>query len=221
MTLRVFIADDHAVLRAGLRALIDHEPDMQVVGEAPDGLSAEAGIVATRADVAVIDISMPGRDGVATTAAVRHASPNTRVLVFSVHEEPAVVRAAIAAGAAGYVEKNVADTELVTAIRAVARGRALVEVSSPAALGHQLDERAATLSEPDSLALLSVRERQVLERVARGFTNRAISVELGLSIKTVETYRARSMGKLGLGSRAELVRFALSQGMLARRQSSS
>jgi DNA-binding NarL/FixJ family response regulator len=213
--LRVFLADDHEELRAGLRAMIDSEPDMQVVGEAPDGLTAEAGIVRTRADVAVIDVSMPGRGGLETTAALRETSPMTRVLVFSVHEERELVRAAIAAGAAGYVEKHVADVALVTAIRAVARGRALVDVSSPGALAQQLGDPPLPARVPAELAALSVRERQVLARVAQGHTNREISAQLGLSVKSVETYRARSMCKLGLVTRAELVRFALRHGMLA------
>jgi two-component system, NarL family, response regulator NreC len=213
--LRVFLADDHDELRAGLRAMIDGEPDMHVVGEAPDGLTAETGIVRTRADVAVIDISMPGRDGLKTTAALRETSPTTRVLVFSVHEDPDLVRAAIAAGAAGYVEKHIADVALVAAIRAVARGRALVDVSSRGALAQQLGDTPAPARAPTELAGLSVRERQVLERVAQGHTNREVSEQLGLSIKSVETYRARSMCKLGLGTRAELVRFALRHGMLA------
>jgi DNA-binding NarL/FixJ family response regulator len=215
MTLRVFIADDHDVLRAGLRALIDREPDMRVVGEAPDGIAAEAGVRETRADVAVLDLSMPGRDGVATTRAVRQTSPSTRVLVFSVHEEPDLVRAALDAGADGYLEKHVADGALVSAIRAVARGRATVEVSTRAALLHPLAPIPDKPRDDAELASLSLRERQVLERVAQGYTNREVSAELGLSVKSVETYRARSMAKLGLATRAELVRFALERGILA------
>jgi DNA-binding NarL/FixJ family response regulator len=208
----VFIADDHAVLRVGLRMLIDGQPDMQVIGEAPDGPSAESGILETNPDVALMDISMPGRDGIETIACILNQRPRTRVLVFTVHDEPGFVRAALSAGAAGYVEKRAIDTELVAAIRAVADGRAFMNVTHPDLVRETVEPRGAHGA--GDVALLSVRERQVLQRVAAGHTNREVAEQLHLSIKSVEAYRARVMSKLGLKTRAELVRYTLECGLL-------
>jgi two-component system, NarL family, response regulator NreC len=212
----VFIADDHAVMRVGLRMLIDGQSDMQVVGEAPDGPSAESGVLATNPDVALMDISMPGRDGIETIARILKQRPRIRVLVFTVHDEPGFVRAALSAGAAGYVEKRAIDTELLAAIRAVANGRAFVNVTHADLVRGTSDP--SELRRPPSLAadvaLLSARERQVLQRVAEGHTNREVAQELHLSVKSVEAYRARLMTKLGLKTRAELVRYTLERGLL-------
>jgi len=211
----VFIADDHAVLRVGLRMLIDGQPDMQVIGEAPDGPSAESGILETNPDVALMDISMPGRDGIETIACILKQRPRTRVLVFTVHDEPGFVRAALSAGAAGYVEKRAIDTELVAAIRAVADGRAFMNVTHPDLVRETVEPKGAYgAGRTADMALLSVRERQVLQRVAAGHTNREVAEQLALSIKSVEAYRARVMSKLGLKTRAELVRYTLECGLL-------
>lgn len=211
----VFIADDHAVMRVGLRMLIDGQPDMRVVGEAPDGAGAEQGILEKNPEVALMDISMPGRDGIQTIASISKQRPRTRVLVFTVHDEPGFVRAALSAGAAGYVEKRAIDTELLTAIRVVASGRAFMNVTYPE-LVRESSERESThgADRIADVALLSVRERQVLQRVAEGLTNREVAEQLHVSIKSVEAYRARVMTKLGLKSRAELVRYTLECGVL-------
>jgi len=211
----VFIADDHAVLRMGLRALIDGQHDMQVVGEAGDGQSAERGILESGPDVAVIDVSMPGQDGIETIRRLFRMRPSTRVLMFTIHDEPGFVQAAVAAGAAGYVEKRAVDSELVAAIRAVAQGRAFMNVSSHP-MGDANAAQGPTPARPTDLGLLSRRERDVLERVAEGYTNREVADELGFSIKSAEAYRARAMGKLGLRSRVELVRYSLECGLLRR-----
>jgi DNA-binding NarL/FixJ family response regulator len=213
--IRVFIADDHAMLRAGLRTLIDGQPDMRVVGEAADGESAERGILKAAPDVAVMDISMPGRDGIKTITRVLKERPRLRVLIFTVHDEPDVVCAALAAGAAGYVEKRAVDTELVAAIRAVAEGRAFLQVTRPDPIQEPSGARRVDpVRGAADVALLSKRERHVLERVAAGHTNREVAEELALSIKSVEAYRARLMNKLGLKTRAELVRYTLECGLL-------
>jgi len=211
----VFIADDHAVMRVGLRMLIDGQSDMRVVGEAPDGASAERGILEKNPEVALMDISMPGRDGIQTIASIAKQRPRIRVLVFTVHDEPGFVRAALSAGAAGYVEKRAIDTELLAAIRAVARGRAFMNVTHPK-LVREDSERESTYGADRiaDVALLSARERQVLQRVAEGLTNREVAEQLHVSIKSVEAYRARLMTKLGLKSRAELVRYTLECGVL-------
>jgi len=212
MSIRVFLADDHGVLRGGLRALISAQPDMEVVGEAADGVNAERGILETKPDVVLMDLSMPGRGGLETIASVRQKRAMTRVLVLTVHDEPGYLRAALLAGALGYVVKNAAEAELLAAIRAVARGRAFTDVSIVAS---RIGRRADGFGGPPTLSLLSEREREVLGLVAEGYTNREIADALSLSVKSVETYRGRVMEKLGLATRADLVRFALECGVLA------
>lgn len=215
MTIRVLVADDHGVLRSGLRALISAQPDMEVVGEACNRLEAENGVAETKPDVALIDLSMPG-GGIEAVRSVSKRTPQTRVLVLTAHEEAGYVRAAVAAGAAGYVVKTAVDVELLAAIRAVAGGRAFMDLPlEPNVVQESLD--ASRTSPPKAggeLSLLTGREREVLELVAEGYTNREVSRDLGLGIKSVETYRARLMEKLGLCSRAELVRYALECGLL-------
>ncbi len=206
--IRILLADDHAVLRAGLRALIHSQPGMEVVAEAADGPEAIRQAGETLPELALLDLSMPGMSGIAAIQQVREASPGTRVLVLTVHDDATYARAALDAGAAGYVTKDMEGPELLAAIRAVARGRTFVAhalaagPSGDAAAGERAAER------------LSERERQVLELVARGHTNREVAQRLALSIKTVETYRARLSDKLGLRTRAELVRFAADTGLL-------
>jgi DNA-binding NarL/FixJ family response regulator len=215
MTIRVFIADDHGVLRSGLRALIGAQPDMDVVGEARNRLEAERGVAETKPDVALMDLSMPG-GGIEAVRSVSQRTPQTRVLVLTAHEEAGYVRASVAAGAAGYVVKTAVDGELLAAIRAVAGGRAFMDLSlQPDVARHGLDASRTWAPQGDAGgSLLTGREREVLELVAEGYTNREVSRDLGLSVKSVETYRARLMEKLGLCSRAELVRYALECGLL-------
>ena len=215
MSIRVFIADDHGILRGGLRALINTQGDMEVVGEAANGLDAETGIRATEPDVALMDISMPNGGGLAAIVAVTQMRPKTRILVLTVHDEPGYVRAAADAGAVGYVVKNAVDTELLAAIRAVAQGRTFMDASIGLGLAQQSMRSKPTDSvRGQGLKQLTGREREVMSRVAEGFTNAQIADELGLGVKSVETYRSRLMEKLGLASRADLVRFALESGVL-------
>jgi two-component system response regulator NreC len=212
MKIRIFLADDHGVLRGGLRALLNAEDDMEVVGDAADGWRAELGILESKPDVAVLDISMPGRGGLETIVAIRQKRPLTRILVLTVHDEPGYLQAAVKAGALGYIVKSAAGTELLAAIRAVARGRAFTDISIAAARAAGPSGRAGATT---GMAFLSEREREVLGLVAEGYANREIADWLGLSIKSVETYRGRVMEKLGLTTRADLVRFALESGVLA------
>jgi DNA-binding NarL/FixJ family response regulator len=212
---RVFIADDHGVLRGGLRALINAQDDLEVVGEAANGAEAEAGIKATEPDVALMDISMPGGGGLAAIAAVKQIRPKTRILVLTVHDELGYVRAAADAGAIGYVVKNVVDTELLAAIRAVAQGRSFMDSSVSLESRQSMHTNVSAAIEGRKAGQLTEREREVMGRVAEGYTNSQIAEELRLGVKSVETYRARVMQKLGLTSRADLVRFALECGLLA------
>lgn len=218
MTIRIFLADDHGVLRGSLRALINTQSDMEIVGDAADGVSAEQGILKTKPDVAVMDISMPCRGGLEAIIAVRQKRPMTRVLVLTVHDEPGYLRAAVRAGALGYVVKSAAETELLAAIRAVARGRAFTDIPIVAS---RVAGRSGEAGCTRTMAVLSDREREVLELVAEGYANREIAAALRLSVKSVETYRARVMEKLGLSTRSDLVRFALDCGLLAAGKSTS
>ena len=216
MSVRVFVADNHGILRGGLRALINLQPDMEVVGEAANGLDAEIGVNATDPDVVLMDISMPNGEGLAAIAAIKRVRPRTRIIVLTVHDELGYLRAAGKAGAVGYVVKRAVDTELLAAIRAVAQGRTFMDAS----VGMELMQSAMRSTLTDAargreIAQLTSRELEVMRRVAGGFTNVQIAKELRLGVKSVETYRSRVMEKLGLASRVALVRLALDCGVLA------
>jgi DNA-binding NarL/FixJ family response regulator len=210
--IRILLADDHAVLRTGLRMLIGSQRDLEVVGEASGGDEAVRKATTLRPDVALVDISMPGTGGIKAIERIRQAAPATRILVLTMHDVPAYLRAAVAAGASGYVVKRAADSDLLAAIRDVHRGRTALDPTLAARVVHGSLRRRGPAG-PTPTAILSQREREVLELVAQGFTNQQIADHLGLSVKTVETYRARLVEKLGLQSRAELVRYALDSGL--------
>jgi len=212
--IRVLIADDHAVLRAGLKVLIGAQPDMEVVAEAADGEEAVQKSAETRPDVALLDITMPGSGGIKAIERIREDSPSTRVLVLTMHDVPAYLRSALGAGATGYVVKRAADSELLSAIRGVHRGRTVLDPTlAVMVVQGAIGKRVAGGQPVGSASLLSPREREVLDLVAQGYTNQQIADRLGLSIKTVETYRSRLVEKLGLRSRADLVRYALDSGL--------
>ena len=215
MSVRVFVADNHGILRGGLRALINLQADMEVVGEAANGPDAEREIRVTEPDVVLMDISMPNGGGLAAIAAVKRVRPRTRIIALTVHDELGYLRAAGRAGADGYVVKRAVDTELLAAIRAVAKGRTFMDAS----VGQELARSPLRSSRSDAergrgVAQLTSRELEVMRRVAEGFTNAQIADELQLGVKSVETYRSRVMEKLGLSSRVALVRLALECGLL-------
>lgn len=214
--IRILIADDHAVLRAGLRMLLSVQPDMEVVGEAADAHEAVRKAVESRPHVVLMDITMPGGGGIQAIGRIRQGSPRTRVLVLTMHDDPAYVRAALAAGGSGHVVKEVESSELLAAIRAIHRGRTFVDLSLA---GHSAENAlpgGATRGQARQRGpvRLSQRELRVLELVAQGHTSQRVADRLSVSIKTVETYRARIRDKLGLKTRADLVRFALETGLL-------
>ena len=214
--IRILVADDHAVLRAGLKVLIGQQPDMAVVGEAADGDEAVRRAHELRPDVALVDLTMPGICGIKAVERIRQECPETRVLVLTMHDVPAYLRSALAAGASGYVVKRAADTELLSAIRAVHRGRTVLDPSLAArvvqsGLGRRGPPTGGAAA--GATAPLSPREIEVLDLVAQGYTNQQIADRLRLSVKTVETYRSRLVEKLGLKSRADLVRYALDSGL--------
>lgn len=223
---RVVIADDHAVVRDGLRALVEAQPGLAVVGEAADGDDAHRQACALAPDVLLLDLSMPGGGGAETAERVARDCPTVRVLALTMHEERGYVTRLLRAGAAGYVLKRTASAELVRAIRVVAAGGTYVDPSLAGALlteqVHQRRPRAAAGGaappRPDPAlgsGELTAREVEVLRLVARGHSNKEVGAALDISVKTVETHKANGMAKLGFGGRAALVRFALDRGWLA------
>ena len=210
MTIRVLVVDDHAVVRAGLRRILDAEDDVETVGEAPDGERAVFEAMQLQPDVVLMDVVMPGKSGIDATRAVLQAVPVTKVLVLSMQDDPRYVREAFDAGASGYVMKEAADDEVVDAIRAVAAGQRYLHPALGARLlAAESEERRRAAEDP-----LSEREREVLRLLALGHTNQEIAKLLYISVRTAETHRAHIMRKLDLSSRAELVRYALAEGLL-------
>ena len=210
MSIRVLIVDDHAVVRSGLRLVLEREDDLEVVGEAG---SADEGVRVARLekpDVVLLDVVMPGRSGIEAAADVIEASGGAKLLVLSMQDDPSYVREAFASGASGYLLKEAADVEVVQAIREVAAGNRYVHPALGARLA-QAEVDAAKRSADDPL---SDREREVLRLLALGHTNQEIAKELFISVRTAETHRAHIMRKLGLGTRADLVRYALANGYL-------
>jgi two-component system response regulator NreC len=215
--IRVLIADDHAVLRAGLRLLINTQPDMTVVAEAGDGVEAIRRANESKPDVVVMDITMPPTGGIQAIETIRQLLPQTQILVLTMHDDTAYLRSALAAGASGYVVKKSADSELISAINAVYRGQMFVDLaSSSGAIQEALVDRSGKdQGRPgDPKGLLSQREKAVLTLVAQGFTNQQAADRLCLSVKTIETYRMRLAEKLGFRTRSDLTRYALEIGLI-------
>ena len=210
--IRVLLADDHPVVRAGVRAFLEDEPDMLVVGEASNACQAVALAEALRPDVAVLDISMPGR-GLDAARQIRSTCPDTQVLILTFHAQENYLFLALQAGAAGYVLKSTVDTELLTAIRVVAEGGAFLSPSGAKMLVEDYHTRPGT-SSADADQPLSEREREVVKLIALGYTASEAATALGLSPKSVETYRTRIMHKLGVHSRVGLVQYALLHDLL-------
>jgi two-component system response regulator NreC len=204
------VVDDHAVVRSGIKLLLDREEDIEVVGEAGNAKDAIFRARALKPDVILLDVVMPGESGIDVLPKLLKESPDTKVLVLSMQDDPRYVREAFAAGAAGYVLKEAADEEVVAAVREIADGGRYVHP----ALGARLVAAEAAAKAAADADPLSEREREVLRLLALGHTNQEIAQMLYISVRTAETHRAHIMQKLGLSTRAELVRYALSQGLL-------
>ena len=212
MSIRILIADDHGVLRAGLRALLSAESDLEVAGEAADGREALRLVSELDPDVVLLDVNMPGPDGIEVTRRLKAVKPKVRVLILTVHEDEGLLREAIRAGASGYILKRAVESELIYAIHAVWRGDLYVHPAMTRAL---LQDLHSTLVEDEApVEPLTPREMEVLRLIAEGHTNRQIAEVLSISVRTVESHRANLMSKLGLHSRVELVRYAKRHGFL-------
>ncbi|HEX6366585.1 MAG TPA: response regulator transcription factor [Agromyces sp.] len=203
---RVFLVDDHEIVRRGIAELLDREPDLEVVGEAGDATHALARIAATLPDVAVLDVRLPDGDGVALCREVRSRHPEVRCLILTAYDDDEASISAVLAGASGYVLKNVAGTRLLEDIRAVAAGRSLLH---PAATRHVADRAEADERDDPRFGSLQLRERQVLALIAEGLTNRQIGERLGLAEKTVKNYVSGLLRKLGLERRTQAAVYEL------------
>ena len=210
--LRLLLVDDHAVVREGLRSLLGTDSRFEIVGEAADGLTAISAVERLQPDVVVMDVSLPGMNGAQVTRRLKESQPDVRTLALTVHEEGGYLRSLMDAGASGYVLKRSAASELLRAIEVVGEGGTYLDSSIAGQLVSKLGQRRTALA-PSSA--LSEREREVVRYVAHGYSNKEIAAKLDVSVKTVETYRYRATEKLGLHSRADLVRYAIDQGWLA------
>lgn len=218
-SIRLLLVDDHAVLRAGLRALLNAEEDLEVVGEAENGQQAIDMARILRPDIVLMDVTMPEMSGIEATRRIKAAQPEIRVLALTMHDDASYLRDILEAGGSGYVLKEAASDELLSAIRAVHQGGTYLHPSHTKVLLDEMLDRSQRQPEPkderaERYRLLSEREAQVFKLVALGHRNSEIAEILHLSVKTVETYKARLMQKLGLRSRAALVRYALELGIL-------
>jgi DNA-binding NarL/FixJ family response regulator len=205
---KIVIADDHGIVRSGVKLLLDRQDDMEVVAEAEDGVDAVAAVVEHRPDVAILDVSMPRMTGLQATHEIKQQSPGTQVLILSMHDDQRYLFEALRAGASGYVLKAAADQDLVSAVRAASRGEPFLTSEAQQALIRDFLHRG---QEP---AELTPREQEVVKLIAEAHTNREIAEILQLSEKTVESHRARVLQKLGMRDRVELVRYAIRSGLV-------
>lgn len=210
---RVLIADDHAIVRTGLRTLLRAQPTLELVGEATGGYEALELAEKTRPDILLLDLSMADLDGISVTRESKRRFPEVRVLILTVHEEQALLREAIRAGASGYILKQAAESELLSAIDVLMRGNMYVD---PAMMRDLLREsmEGPTPSTSEAVEPLTPRETEVLTYIVRGYTNRQIGEELGISVRTVEGHRANLSSKLGIQSRVDFVRYAREHGLV-------
>ncbi|OGO75991.1 MAG: DNA-binding response regulator [Chloroflexi bacterium RIFOXYC12_FULL_59_14] len=214
MTPRVLLADDHAILRSGLRLLLTSQNEFDVVGEASSGTEALTLAGQLQPDLILLDLSMPALGGLDTLPTLRKLVPSARILILTMHDDPQYLRQALKHGASGYVLKKAADSELLSAMRSVLRGEIYVHPSMTRILLEDMLPESQSANQEDTWGSLSEREQEVLKMVVLGHTSAEIAGQLDLSAKTVETYRARGMEKLGLRTRAALVKFALQEGLI-------
>lgn len=211
MSIRVLIVDDHAIVLAGLRALLKGEMGMELAGEATTGEEAIQLSRAVNPDIIVLDLNLPGLNGIQVTRKIKHEQPEVRILILTVHEDEALLREAIRAGASGYILKHAAENELISAIHSVLIDDIYVHPKMIRALLMEQEPRKSSTAPPAEI--LTPREMDILLRIVQGYTNRQIAEELSLSIRTVEGHRSNLNEKLGVHSRVELVRYAREHGL--------
>jgi DNA-binding NarL/FixJ family response regulator len=212
--IRVLLADDHTILRAGVRMMLNAQPDIEVVGEASDGRHAIAEAQRLLPDVILMDITMPDLNGIEATRQVKRLLPEIKVLILTMHENEEYLFQVLRAGASGYMLKEAADTELISAIRIITNGSFYLSSSAQSMMVGDYLQRVRSGEERDSYSELTEREREILKHVAEGYTNNQIAERLFISPKTVDTHRTHIMDKLNLHSRAELVKYAMRRGLL-------
>jgi two-component system response regulator NreC len=210
--IKVLIADDHAIVRTGLRTLIRSESSMELVGEATGGYETIELVEKFQPNVLVLDLSMPDLDGIAVTKKLAPRFPDLRILILTLHEDEALLRAVLKAGASGYILKRAAEAELISAIHTILRGHLYVDPSMMRLLIKDEVPAPVTMTQPAEV--LTPREVEVLKLIVQGYTNRQIGEKLSISVRTVESHRANLCGKLGLQSRVELVRYAREHGLI-------
>jgi len=210
----VLLADDHAVVRYGLKAVLQTAPDITVIGEARNGREAVDAAMRLKPDVVVMDLSMDGMDGAAATRELQRLESTSRILILTMHAEDDHLVPLLEAGASGYLVKNAADRELVDAVRMVARGDQYLRLGAVRALAKELKKRDGRAAEQAQYELLSDRERTILRLIAAGYTGPDIGAQLNISAKTVDTYKQRIHEKIGLAHRPDYVRFAVRLGLL-------
>lgn len=210
--IKVLIADDHAIVRAGLRALIVSDPGLELVGEASGGYEAIELIEKMKPDILVLDISMPDLDGIAVTKMLETKNYDVRILILTIHEDKALLREALKSGASGYVLKRVAEKELISAIKIIMRGDMYIDPSMQHTLVDHIEKSTGAIQK--TFEPLTPRETEVLKLLVVGYTNRQVGEELHISVRTVEGHRANLSEKLGMKSRIELVRYARDKGLI-------
>ena len=209
--IRILLVDDHAILREGLRALLSYYPDVEVVGEAEHGLQAIEYVESLSPDIVLMDIAMPGMNGLEATRRIRQKHPNVHVLILTQYEDQPYVLNLLRAGVSGYVLKRALGVDLINALRAVARGESFLYPPVATTVLEQL--RQSDMGAIQDVKTLTSREQEILHRVASGETSRQIALALNISVKTVEWHRSNLMSKLDVRSVAELVRYAIEQGL--------
>ena len=207
--MRIVVADDHGIVRSGLKLLLDRQKDLEVVAEAEDGVEALEKVLAEKPDVVILDVAMPRMTGLQATHEIKKHAPDTQVLILSMHDDERYLFEALRAGAAGYVLKRAADTDLVEAVRAAARGEPFLTPSAQQSLIRDFLERGG--EQPSEL---TPREQEVVKLIAEAHTNKEIAEILHLSEKTVESHRSHVLQKLGMRDRVELVRYAIRSGLV-------
>ncbi len=214
MSIRILLADDHTILRAGLKMMLNAQPDMEVVGEAQDGRQALQEAQRLQPDIILMDITMPDMNGIEATKQLKKELPDVKVLILTMHEHEEYVFQALRAGASGYMLKEAADTDLISALRIIQSGQFYLSPAAQSVMVGDYLQRVRTGEEKDSYSSLTEREREILKLVAEGYTNNQIAERLVISPKTVDTHRTHIMDKLNLHSRAELVKYAMRRGLL-------